>query len=212
MLAQEQREPHQALECFEQALSYFPDHPQATVGASNILLDIYTQKIPLEPGMENDDQSSLSSKSTSSEHENGDIYTNGDTDHVPSTVAGGSPLSPRATAKVATVASPTAPDSSIKTTAPSTNLTSSTNLNININNAEHLSRLAARDRAYGLLSSLTKLGTGWDYSEAWVALARAYEESGQIEKAKEALWWCVDLEDSRPLRHWSCLGPGGFVL
>ncbi|KAI9661643.1 MAG: hypothetical protein M1821_008881 [Bathelium mastoideum] len=77
---------------------------------------------------------------------------------------------------------------------------------------ELLNRLAARDRAYGLLSALTKLGTGWDNSEAWFMLARAYEESGQIEKAKEVLWWCVELEDGRPLRHWRCVGTGGFVL
>ncbi|KAI9714732.1 MAG: hypothetical protein M1820_000021 [Bogoriella megaspora] len=77
---------------------------------------------------------------------------------------------------------------------------------------EDLNRIAARDRAYNLLSTLTKLGTGWDSSEAWSMLARAYEESGQIEKAKEVLWWCVELEDSRPLRHWRNIGTGGFVL
>ncbi|KAL8958972.1 MAG: hypothetical protein Q9193_004076 [Seirophora villosa] len=69
-----------------------------------------------------------------------------------------------------------------------------------------LSRLAARDRAYGLLSMLTKSGRGWDDSEAWSALARVYEQSGQIDKAKEALWWVVELEDSRPLRDWSSIG------
>ena len=68
-----------------------------------------------------------------------------------------------------------------------------------------LSRLAARDRAYGLLSALTKSGTGWDCSEAWYALARAYELGGQIEKAKEALWWVVDLEESRGVRLWNCI-------
>lgn len=77
---------------------------------------------------------------------------------------------------------------------------------------EELNRLAARDRAYSLLSSLTKLGTGWDYSEAWFTLARAYEEGGQIQKAKDVLWWCVELEDSKALRKWSCVGVGGFVL
>ncbi|KAH4055194.1 hypothetical protein HBI49_204750 [Parastagonospora nodorum] len=75
-----------------------------------------------------------------------------------------------------------------------------------------LNRLAARDRAFGLLSTLTKLGSGWDFSEAWYALARAYEESGQIEKAKEVLWWCVELEDTHPLRSWKSVGMGGFVL
>ncbi|KAL8691113.1 MAG: hypothetical protein Q9218_003587 [Villophora microphyllina] len=69
-----------------------------------------------------------------------------------------------------------------------------------------LSRLAARDRAYGLLSMLTKSGRGWDDSEAWFALARTYEESGQLEKAKDALWWVVELEEGRPLREWSCIG------
>lgn len=75
-----------------------------------------------------------------------------------------------------------------------------------------LNRLAARDRAFGLLSTLTKLGSGWDYSEAWYALARAYEESGQIEKTKEVLWWCVELEDTHPVRSWKNVGLGGFVL
>jgi cargo-transport protein YPP1 len=75
-----------------------------------------------------------------------------------------------------------------------------------------LNRLAARDRAYGLLSSLTKLGTGWDYSDAWFMLARAYEEGGQIEKAKEVLWWCVELEETKPLRHWHVAGSGALVL
>ena len=75
-----------------------------------------------------------------------------------------------------------------------------------------LSRLAARDRAFGLLSTLTKLGAGWDYSEAWYALARAYEESGQVEKTKEVLWWCVELEDTHPIRNWRSVALGGFVL
>ncbi|KAI4222462.1 MAG: hypothetical protein L6R36_006126 [Xanthoria steineri] len=69
-----------------------------------------------------------------------------------------------------------------------------------------LSRLAARDRAYGLLSMLTKSGRGWDDSDAWFALARVYEVSGQEEKAKEALWWVVELEEGRPVRDWSCAG------
>lgn len=73
-------------------------------------------------------------------------------------------------------------------------------------------RLAARDRAYGLLSGLTKLGTGWNYSEAWFVLARAHEESGQVEKAKEALWWCVELEEGRGVREWTGVGAGSYIL
>lgn len=63
-----------------------------------------------------------------------------------------------------------------------------------------------------MLSSLTKLGSGWDNSEAWFTLARAYEESGQVEKAKEALWWTIELEDTKPIRRWGDVSPGGFVL
>ena len=69
-----------------------------------------------------------------------------------------------------------------------------------------LSRLAARDRAYGLLSALTKSGRGWDCSEAWLALARAYELGCQQEKALEAYWWVVELEDSRGVRAWDVVG------
>lgn len=75
-----------------------------------------------------------------------------------------------------------------------------------------IDRLAARDRASGLLTGLTKLGSAWDYPEAWFALARAHEESGLIEKAKEVLWWCVELEEGRGVREWRCLGSGGYVL
>ena len=75
-----------------------------------------------------------------------------------------------------------------------------------------LDRLAARDRAYGLLTALTKLGTGWNCSEAWFALARAYEEGGQPDKAREVLWWCVEIEECRGVRDWSVVGSGGYVL
>lgn len=77
---------------------------------------------------------------------------------------------------------------------------------------ENLNRIAARDRAYGLLNTLSKLGKGWDSSETWFALARAHELGGEIDKAKNILWWCIELEDTRPIRHWSNLGCGGYVL
>lgn len=68
-----------------------------------------------------------------------------------------------------------------------------------------LSRLAARDRAYGLLSALTKSGAGWDCGEAWMAFARAEEESGMLGRAEEALWWVVGLEGGRAVRGLGCL-------
>jgi hypothetical protein len=77
---------------------------------------------------------------------------------------------------------------------------------------QHIDRLAARDRAFGLLSNLTKLGSGWNYSEAWFALAKAYELGGQEAKAKDVLWWCVELEDARAVRNWEEIGGGGYVL
>lgn len=75
-----------------------------------------------------------------------------------------------------------------------------------------LNRLAARDRAYMLLSNLTKLGSGWDDSEAWFTLARAHELSGEIGKAKKALWWVVELEDHRPIRPWRDVTGGTYAL
>ncbi|OBT63276.1 hypothetical protein VE03_07929 [Pseudogymnoascus sp. 23342-1-I1] len=71
-------------------------------------------------------------------------------------------------------------------------------------------RLAARDRAHGLLDRLTKLGGGWNDSEAWFGLARAYEDAGMEGKAKEALWWCVQLEEGRGVRGWEAVEGGGL--
>lgn len=163
---------YEAIRHFEEALMHSLDHPRATIGLSNILLDIFEQKIPSEPpraGLDLGplDQSKLSPE-TSLKMEKGHLVEKGS-------------------------APPRAGDELRKT-------------------PENLNRLAARDRAYGLLSNLTKLGTTWDDSEAWYALARAHECSGQIEKAKEVLWWCVELEDKRPVRHWRNIGPGSYVL
>lgn len=78
--------------------------------------------------------------------------------------------------------------------------------------SEELNRLAARDRAYMLLSTLTRLGSGWDDSQAWYTLARAHELSGEVDKAKSALWWCVELEGAKPTRPWVEVAAGGFTL
>jgi tetratricopeptide (TPR) repeat protein len=156
---------HEAKADFERALLHYPDHPKAIVGLSNILLDIYSQNIPLEPI---------------------------DSAGLPN---------PRPV--------PPAPDANRETNKQ--HILSHTPSAENQIDPPELNRLAARDRAFGLLSTLTKLGSGWDYSEAWYALARAYEESGQVEKAKDVLWWCVELEDSHPVRSWK-LALNGFVL
>ena len=75
-----------------------------------------------------------------------------------------------------------------------------------------LNRLAARDRAYMLLATLTRLGSGWDHPEAWLTLARAHELSTQVDKAKQALWWVVELEENQPIRPFSDVGNGSFSL
>ncbi|KAF2176791.1 filamentation protein-like protein [Zopfia rhizophila CBS 207.26] len=160
---------HEARSDFERAVLHFPDHPEAIVGLSNILLDIYCKVISLEPINESENPT---------------------------------PLSPPSVPSVSDVASESRKKDLSSHTPSAENQISPPELN----------RLAARDRAYGLLSTLTKLGAGWDYSEAWYALARAYEESGQIDKTKEVLWWCVELEDTHPVRSWKSVSLGGFVL
>ncbi|KAK4137780.1 hypothetical protein BT67DRAFT_415508 [Trichocladium antarcticum] len=215
--------PYQARADFETALTHFPDHPGAIVGLSTILLDIYTQKLlppPAVPGLDfsmlslaaEDSASTTDGRSTPLvAHNKQDKFPT-----LPSTPLGLGPTRPAATSK------PTAPGVEAKVNGQSPSTPSpplapsllgpqlppphrATSLPLN-------DRLAARDRAYGLLSGLTKLGSGWDDSEAWFALARAYEESGQVDKARGALWWCVELEDGRAAREWTAVGAGGYVL
>lgn len=155
---------HGALSKYEKALQHFPDHSRAVVGLSNILLDIYTEKIPAEEGA----------------------------------VAKPSTTKPKAEIKESSAYDY---DSPATPKQPKEDLT-----------PEQLNRLAARDRAYGLVSSLTKLGVGWDDAEAWYALARAYEEGEQEAKARECLWWVVELEDASPIRAWRKVGGAGGVL
>ncbi|KAL2271723.1 hypothetical protein VTJ83DRAFT_1094 [Remersonia thermophila] len=247
--------PYQARSEFETALMHFPDHPAAIVGLSNILLDIYTEKLlppPAVPGMDfaalslNDDGlingSSLSSSLSSLSNRGSSSSSSSSSweekhPALPSAPLGLGPTRPRPKqprpAPAALVAetngrthshspSPPPPTTTTATTtttppppaSPASSLLGpplppphrATSLPLN-------DRLAARDRAHALLSNLTRLGTGWNSGEAWLALARAYEESGQADKARDALWWCVELEDCRGVRAWRDVGVGGgYVL
>ncbi|KZF19123.1 hypothetical protein L228DRAFT_234326 [Xylona heveae TC161] len=183
-LALAQGSHHLAIMYFEKALFLFIDHPSATVGLSNILLDIYTQKVPLK--------ALLSSAAGLAPAQAPESVTAPPPDSI---------FALRDSILPALEASEEDNSSSSNDHYPERKIS-----------PEDLDRLAARDRAYGLLSSLTKLGSGWDYSEAWFALATAHELSGQIEKAKSVLWWCVELEDSRAVRKWDCVNPRGYVL
>ena len=196
-LAVVQSTPFEAMAHFEDALAYFPDHPSATIGLSNILLDIYAQVIPTYPGASTPDNS-LSTSTTGSLRD-----TTSDTAFASVSSPANSSERPPLPRAPTSLGLRTSLDSHHSPPASSPRPPSS-----HRKTPEALNRLAARDRAYGLLSSLTKLGTGWDLSEAWFALARAYEEGGQLERAKEVLWWVVELEDKRPIRGWNCLGQG----
>ncbi|PGH23392.1 hypothetical protein AJ80_02502 [Polytolypa hystricis UAMH7299] len=199
-VAQAQTQPYKALENFEEAVTYFPDHVRATIGLCNLLLDMYDETLPAEEP-EPDIAAELSAFSLFppvklKENDDDDDDDDGeDDDNWPL------PASEPVDAKSTTAGSSSSLLSSKKKKKKKQKDT-----------PEYLNRLAARDRAYGLLSTLIKLGTAWDDSEAWFALSRAYEQGEQIEKAKEVLWWCVELEDRKPVRHWWNLGSGGYVL
>ncbi|GAO50118.1 protein prenylyltransferase [Saitoella complicata NRRL Y-17804] len=70
----------------------------------------------------------------------------------------------------------------------------------------HADQPAARDRAEGLLDVVTKL-RGWDIPEAWFDLAEIYEQLEEHEEAESCLWYCVDLENTRPVRRWESVVP-----
>ncbi|TGZ84209.1 hypothetical protein EX30DRAFT_101258 [Ascodesmis nigricans] len=71
-----------------------------------------------------------------------------------------------------------------------------------------LDRLAARDRALGLLEKLVGSVKGWNCKDAWWLLATILEKTGEVERAKTALWKVVELEDTVGVRMWEVLGLG----
>jgi tetratricopeptide (TPR) repeat protein len=183
-LSHAQSSPHEAMEFYEEAITRFPDHPRATIGLSNLLLDIWEEKIPAEPLPPRLDAGIPTSLSAKPATNLGTTYTDGSS--VDTTDEDTDPSIQRAEKKI--------------------------DVDPKADRVRYMSRLAARDRAYGLLSMLTKTGSSWDNSEAWFTLSRAYEASSQLEKTKDVLWWCVELEDRKPIRHWWNLGSGSYVL
>ncbi|KIW20515.1 hypothetical protein PV08_01090 [Exophiala spinifera] len=180
-----------AVEQYETCLMYFINHPGGIVGLSTVLLDYYERKVELArrvdsgPAKMGETPADRGRKQHRRElSRSSDSATINGVVFDVDTTAGSTTAIPSRGGK----------DDELKKTP------------------ENLNRLAARDRAYGLLSTLTKLGSGWDNSEAWFGLARAHELGGEVDKAKEILWWCIELEDSRPIRHWSNLGCSGYVL
>ena len=169
---------------YEDSLSYFPDHATSIISLSSQLLNIYTEEMPAEPPQTHlPTQHTTSGTAPSSVAVTSAPSQSSSTSRLPETVPASGAVPTHASA------------SSNKDPAPA-----------------ELNRLAARERAYMLLSGLTRLGTGWDDSEAWLELARAHELSGQVGKAKEALWWVVELEETRPVRGWREVAVGGLAL
>jgi len=178
---------------------YYPNHAVGIIGLSTILLDYYEKRIDLAKKV--DDGHSLitppvSSTTTATNALHNNIYNHSTSETDSTTIP---PTTPGEDYTTSPFSLPTNTDSS----AAAEDLRKT---------PENLNRIAARDRAYGLLSTLTKLGSGWDNSEAWFALARAHELGGEVERAKGLLWWVIELEEMRPVRGWRNLGGGGYVL
>ncbi|KAK5272306.1 hypothetical protein LTR96_001936 [Exophiala xenobiotica] len=180
----------EAVEQYETCLMYFADHSGGIVGLSNVLLDYYERKVELARRVDGGP-----AKTGETPADRGRKQHRRELSRSTDSGAGNGPFDMDGTVILPVLThSSASKDEELKKTP------------------ENLNRLAARDRAYGLLSTLTRLGSSWDNSEAWFALARAHELGGEVDKAKEILWWCVELEDTRPIRHWSNVGRGGYVL
>ncbi|KAH9900601.1 TPR-like protein [Xylariomycetidae sp. FL2044] len=212
LLAVSEGRPFIAKGYFEEALMHYPDHPTAIVQLSNILLDVYSEVLlppRSNPGVKIPDAAS-SGLDHAFATTNGTTATK-DNQEADTLLLAATPLGLGGQRVDGT-------PSANKYAVPlhnSNGLVAATEKLPAPHKATSLplvDRLAARDRAYGLLSGLTKLGTGWNYSDAWFALARAHEESGQTDKAKETLWWCVELEEGMGVRPWTCVGVNGYVL
>ncbi|TQS39449.1 hypothetical protein Golomagni_00023 [Golovinomyces magnicellulatus] len=204
--------PHSAINHFESALTHYRDHPDAIVGLSNILMDIYTEEVIPPPSLptlvlHSPTMPSASSLNTFNAKSTLDLpkYSNENPSNLFTASQGFVDLP---TTKPADSPSKNFPTESNSMN----NLTTSHESKYEDPSPALLHRLAARDRAFGLLNILTKTGKGWNNSEAWFALARAYEQSGLTEKSKEVLWWCVELEESRSVRDWEVAGSFGYVL
>ncbi|KAH7058527.1 hypothetical protein BKA57DRAFT_151823 [Linnemannia elongata] len=58
------------------------------------------------------------------------------------------------------------------------------------------------EMAESVLDTTTK-SQGWNSAEAWFYLGKVFEASDRLVRAKECLWYALDLEQSRPIRDFS---------
>ncbi|KAF3769597.1 hypothetical protein M406DRAFT_335450 [Cryphonectria parasitica EP155] len=194
---------------FEAALTHFPDHPGAIVGLSNILLDLYCEKIVPPKAFPGLDLVGGSDAMPGTDQSTADIIS---PVPQPADLAKLLPTQPLGLGALKKPKGERIQQAGVPKSPASLHHEGHLPPPYKASSVPLVDRLASRDRAYGLLSNLTKLGSGWNYSEAWFALARAHEESGQADKAKEVLWWCVELEEGMGVREWNCVNAGGYVL
>ncbi|MCJ1308179.1 hypothetical protein MMC25_001831 [Agyrium rufum] len=205
--------PRDAMMQYESALEHWPDHVGANICLANILLDVYEEKIPrpedplLLPSSLIHAQAHTYAHSISAS--TAQIPSRSKQD--PSQLDDYDPiLSTLEVRKPVLIALPDLdlPGDGTDGIPSRSHLAFSQRKITHSKDPQTLDRLAARDRAFGMLESITKLGSAWDNSEAWFALARAYELSGMEERAKELLWWVVELEGGRGIRDWEVVGGG----
>ena len=206
-----QRKKEEALVFFESVLGWDWDHPGGIVGLCRVILEEGEEekegKVILPPivagsqtGLSGGGQRNTAALDLRRES----IYTT--PAQSPLLLKSGTFPPPTPSVNTTSVrgsfSSPAAPTTANKPAPPATPTTP-------VSSDIDLAPVISRNRAYGLLSQLTKSGRGWDCSEAWFALARSYEEDGMVERAMGVYWWCVGLEDTRPVRGWGGVGGGG---
>lgn len=192
--------PYSAKADFETALTHSPDHPVAVTELANILLDVFSEKVlppPVMPALDGSDDGDKADQASPRKAMQ-QVFA----ETLPSSPLGLGPVVTK------TDAVPLSPQGDAAGRSPYDQLPAP----YKASKLPLVDRLSARERAFTLLSGLTRLGTGWDNSAAWFAMARAHEESGQAEKAKEVLWWCVELEEAKGVREWRSLGNGGYII
>jgi hypothetical protein len=200
------RQPFNAISEFEAALTHFANHPAGVVSLSNLLLDLYEEKLTPPPTIPQLD-------TTTDEASDAKTYCGLETPGLADQRRVPIGLTPPGS-KPQSTARPAHGAASVPATAVSSPSTSASLTSLPPPYAittTPLDRLAARDRAHGLLDALTKRGAGVGNVEAWFALARSYEVCGQLGKGRDVLWWVVELGTGQGIRGWNVVS-GGYVL
>ncbi|KAG6041360.1 hypothetical protein E4U41_004770 [Claviceps citrina] len=195
---------------FEMALTHSPDHAVAITELANILLDVFSEKVlppPTVPALDCSDGSDRAGPTWPTKAVQKPLV-----ETLPSSPLGLGLATQDGVSSVSVRRDGDDYDDDDSASAASAGTYDQLPAPYKATKLPLVDRLSARERAFTLLSGLTRLGTGWDNSEAWFALARAHEEGGQVEKAKEVLWWCVELEEAKGVREWRSLGNGGYMI